>query len=192
MIVKERFDNDSTVYHWTGMDNLFRIYLFGWYHAGDDFFDEEDKVFLEKYKNSDKAFDLLPIRFQNCSVDEVADKLYWDLRHLKETYKADYLLFAQVLEESEKICPGVSAKMRDNRYLNEDFETFFPIRTCNMCGNTFDYWDHEQNISFDHYIGYGSSHDMHRIKLNLCCKCFDKVVDFIIPQCKHNPMTEYQ
>ena len=190
--MKERFDNDNAVHHWTVIDNLFRIFLFGWYHAGDDFFDEEDKVFLEKYKNSDKAFDLLPIRFQNCSVDEVADKLYWDLRHLKETYKADYLLFAQVLEESEKICPGVSAKMRDNRYLNEDFETFFPIRTCNMCGNTFDYWDHEQNISFDHYIGYGSSHDMHRIKLNLCCKCFDKVVDFIIPQCKHNPMTEYQ
>ena len=190
--MKERFDNDSAVHHWTVMDTLFRIYFFGWYHAGDDFFDEEDKVFLGKQKNIDKAFDLLSVRFQNCSVDKVADKLYWDLRHLKETIKPDYLLFAQVLEESEKICPGVLAKMRDNGYLTEDFETFFPIRTCNVCGKTFDYWDHEQNISFDHFIGCGSSHDMHRIKLNLCCKCFDKVVDFIIPQCKHNPMTEYQ
>ena len=186
------FDPDSAVHHWTSLDNLFRIYFFGWYHAGDDFFDEEDKVYVSKHKNIDRALDLLPVRFKNCSIDEVADKLYWDLRHLKETIKPDYLLFAQVLEEAEKICPGVLAKMRDNGWITEDIGSFFPIRICNMCGNTFKFWDHEENISFDHLIGYGSAHDMHRIRLNLCCKCFDKVIDLITPQCKHNPISEYK
>ena len=187
-----KFDPDSAVHNWTGMDHLFHIYLLGWYHAGDDFFDEEDKVYVNGHKNFDKALDLLKIRFQNCSIDEVANKLYWDIKHLKQDIKPDYLRFAQVLEESEKICPGVLAKMHDNGWIIEDCECFFPIRTCNMCGKTFDYWDHEENISFDHFIGYGSIHDMHRIQLNLCCKCFDKVVDWIVPQCEVNPMTEYQ
>ena len=187
--MEERFD--SGVHRWTVTDALFRIYLLGWYHAGDDFFDEEDRVYVMKHKDIDKAFDLLPVRFQNCSIDEVADKLYWDLRHLQESTKPDYLLFEQVLAESEKICPGVLDKMRDEDFLSEDFEIFFPIRICNMCGKTFDFWDHEENASFDHIIGYGSSHDMHRIKLNLCCNCFDKVLDWILPQCKHNPLSEY-
>lgn len=186
-----KFDPDSALHNWTGMDNIFRSYFFGWYHAGDDFFDEEDKVYVSKHKNIDKALGLLPVRFKNCSIDEVADKLYWDLRHLQESTKPDYLLFAQVLAESEKICPGVLDKMRDEGFLSEDFEIFFPIRICNMCGKTFDFWDHEENASFDHIIGYGSSHDMHRIKLNLCCNCFDKVLDWILPKCKHNPLSEY-
>lgn len=185
-------DANGVVHNWTGMDHLFHIYLLGWYHAGDDFFDEEDKVYVSGHENFDKALDLLTIRFQNCSIDEVADKLYWDIRHLKKDMKPDYLRFVQVLEKSEQICPGVLVKMRDNGWISEDCESFFPIRTCNMCGKTFDYWDHEENISLDHFIGYGSKHDMHRMQLNLCCKCFDKVVDWIIPQCKTNPMTEYQ
>ena len=92
---------------------------------GDDFFDEEDKVFVIKHKNIDKAFDLLPVRFKNRSIDEVADKLYWDLRHLKESIKPDYLGFEQVLEEAEKVCPGVLAKMRDNGWVTEDLGSFF-------------------------------------------------------------------
>ena len=185
-------EHDSAVHHWTGLDHLFRIYCFGWYHDGDDFFDEEDKVFVAKHKNIEKALDLLPVRFQNCTIDEVADKLYWDLRHLAESNRADYLQFEQVLEASEKICPGVLAKMRDSGWITEDFGSFFPIRTCHMCGSTFKFWDHEENISFDHFIGYGSSHDMHRVRINLCCACFDKVLDWVLPQCKNNPMTEYK
>jgi hypothetical protein len=64
-------------------------------------------------------------------------------------------------------------------------------KICNMCGKTFDIWDNQENFSFDHCIGYGSTHDLHRIKIDLCCQCFDKVVDWILPQCKHNPMSEY-
>ena len=120
-------DANGAVHNWTGMDHLFHIYLLGWYHAGDDFFDEEDKVYVSAHKDLKKAIDLLPIRFRNCSVDEVADKLYWDIRHLKKDIKPDYLLFAQVLEASEKICPGVLAKMRDHGWVIEEYESYFPI-----------------------------------------------------------------
>jgi hypothetical protein len=60
-----------------------------------------------------------------------------------------------------------------------------------MCGKTFNFWDNQESFCFDHYIGYGSTHDFERIRLNLCCHCFDKVIDWIIPQCKHDPMSEY-
>ena len=65
-------------------------------------------------------------------------------------------------------------------------------KICNMCGKAFNVWDNRENFSIDHYIGYGSKYDLHRLQLNLCCECFDKAVDWIIPQCKHNPMSEYQ
>ena len=65
-------------------------------------------------------------------------------------------------------------------------------KICNMCGKAFDIWDKQENFSFDHRIGYGSTYDLHRIKIDLCCQCFDKAVEWIIPQCKHNPISEYQ
>ena len=99
--------------HPKGMDHLFHIYLLGWYHIGDDFFDDADKVFVTKHKNFDKAIGLLPVRFQDCSVDEVADRIYWDLQHVKNDQYPDYEQFAAVLSEAERLVPGVSAKMRE-------------------------------------------------------------------------------
>lgn len=64
-------------------------------------------------------------------------------------------------------------------------------KVCNMCGRDFDFWDTNENFCFDAHVGYGSSHDLRRIRLNLCCDCFDKVIDWILPQCKIDPMTEY-
>ena len=68
----------------------------------------------------------------------------------------------------------------------------YPTKVCNMCGKIFDLWDHQEDFCFDHYIGYGSVHDFEHMQLNLCCQCFDKVIDWILPQCKHNQMSEYQ
>ena len=104
---------DGSVHNWTGMDHLFRIYLLGWYHAGDDFFDEADKVHVSAHKDFNKAIDLLPVRFQNCGVDEVAEKLYWDYRHVESDESPDYELFTKVLQEAERLVPGVLDKMYD-------------------------------------------------------------------------------
>ena len=66
----------------------------------------------------------------------------------------------------------------------------YPTKVCHMCGKTFDLWDHQEDFCFDHHIGYGSAHDFEHMQLNLCCQCFDKVIDWVLPQCKHNPITE--
>ena len=68
----------------------------------------------------------------------------------------------------------------------------YPTKVCNMCGKTFDFWDHQRDFCFDRKIGYGSAHDFEHMQLNLCCQCFDNVIDWILPQCRHNPMTAYQ
>ncbi len=68
-----------------------------------------------------------------------------------------------------------------------DFE---PTR-CNMCGKLFDGWDYQEKFSFKSYIGYGSKYDLNKMDLNLCCSCFDTVMDFIIPQCTIAPLEEY-
>lgn len=67
----------------------------------------------------------------------------------------------------------------------------FEPTTCNMCGKVFDEWDYQEDFCFDYHIGYGSKYDLNRLKLNLCIDCFDKVLDFILQQCKTNPLEEY-
>ena len=69
---------------------------------------------------------------------------------------------------------------------NEKAEEYAAKTKCTMCGKPFTFIDMKQNISFDKHIGYGSKHDLEHIKMNLCCDCLDKVLDFIIPQCEGN------
>ena len=64
-----------------------------------------------------------------------------------------------------------------------------PTQICNMCGEKFDAFDFQENCRFDHYFGYGSEYDFHHLDLNLCCKCTAKILDWLLPQCKHNPLT---
>lgn len=114
--------SDVTLHVRTGMDRLFHIYLFGWYHSGDNFFDEADKVYVRAHKNFDKAIDLLSIRFQNCGIDEVSYKLYWDFRHVDNDEQPNYEQFTKVLNEAERLAPGVLAKMYDEGVISEIFE----------------------------------------------------------------------
>lgn len=50
-------------------------------------------------------------------------------------------------------------------------------------------WDEQESRSIRDRFGYGSKHDGDYINLDLCCECFDKVIDWIVPQCKINPIT---
>ena len=187
-----KIDPDGVVHTLTGMDHLFHIYWLGWYHAGDDFFDENDKVYVNEHENFDKVLELLPIRFKNCDVEEISEKLYWDIKHVENDYRPGYHNFDKILSETERLFPGVMAKMCEKGWLTEDVGEVYITRTCNVCGKTFDFWDHQENFCFDRHIGFGSAYDFHRIKLNLCCHCFDKVIDWILPQCKHNPLSKVQ
>lgn len=60
---------------------------------------------------------------------------------------------------------------------------------CNFCGNDFDEWDEQEGFGFDYHVGYGSGYDLMRVKCDLCCACFDKMMDeYIIPNCKISPL----
>ena len=65
-------------------------------------------------------------------------------------------------------------------------------KKCSICGKPFDMWDMQEDFCLNRHIGYGSKYDNNILQLNLCCGCFDKLLDHIIPQCKINPiMREY-
>ena len=63
-------------------------------------------------------------------------------------------------------------------------------KICNMCGKEFDLLDEQSNFGFHYRVGYGSKFDLSRIDLNLCCDCFDSVMDYILPKCVKNPITD--
>lgn len=63
---------------------------------------------------------------------------------------------------------------------------------CTMCGKDLDDWDLNADFHFRHYIGFGSKYDLHIFKAHLCCKCFDRILDTILPMFKNSPLTEYE
>lgn len=58
---------------------------------------------------------------------------------------------------------------------------------CTMCGKSFDIHDTYADLHFQKQIGYGSIHDGETLKLNLCCKCFVRLVDLLVLICKYDP-----
>ena len=63
---------------------------------------------------------------------------------------------------------------------------------CTMCSKTLDEADKEQDFHFKQWIGYASKYDMNIFEARLCCDCFDKILDTVLPMFKSNPLTEYE
>ena len=61
-----------------------------------------------------------------------------------------------------------------------------------MCGKELDEWDLNADFDFERYIGFGSKYDLHIFEAHLCCKCFDRILDTILPMFKNNPLSEYE
>lgn len=55
-------------------------------------------------------------------------------------------------------------------------------KCCTMCNKIFDMWDLQEDFSFSRWIGYGSKYDLNKLDIQLCCTCFDKVLDFVLPK----------
>lgn len=64
------------------------------------------------------------------------------------------------------------------------------LTVCNVCGKNFDKSDREQNACFTHTIGYGSLFDGQTLVLDLCCECFDSLLDGLLGQCKISPLLD--
>lgn len=59
---------------------------------------------------------------------------------------------------------------------------------CNICGIDFDEWDEQEGILLEHSCGYGSKYDGDYYRIDMCCACFDELLDnYILPKCKINP-----
>ena len=48
---------------------------------------------------------------------------------------------------------------------------------CNYCGSKLDEFDLQEDFTIHKTIGYGSTHDGERVHLQLCCTCFDRILD---------------
>jgi hypothetical protein len=102
-----------------GMDDLFRVYLLGWYPKGVPLEEDFEKLYAEKHRNFQKAIELLPIRFQNCSLHEVSEKLYWDLQYVEVERDLDFDSFFRVLVEAELLYPGMLDQMSVDWYMDD-------------------------------------------------------------------------
>jgi hypothetical protein len=92
----------------TGLDKLFRIYLFGWYFEGGapGSFNEDCKVHVKKHRNYDKAKNLLTVRLKKWDSCDISEKLSWDLSHCAHDEDFKYEMFAKVIMETERLYPG--------------------------------------------------------------------------------------
>lgn len=77
---------------------------------------------------------------------------------------------------------------KGNKPAQRQLEKLVP--RCTMCGKLFDEYDYQENNCFTKHVGYGSKYDLHKLTLNLCTTCFDKILNFVVPQCKENPLQE--
>lgn len=55
---------------------------------------------------------------------------------------------------------------------------------CNKCGKKLDLFDRQQRFSIHTKIQYGSVYDGSDVSLNLCCDCFDALIN----SCKVSPI----
>lgn len=60
------------------------------------------------------------------------------------------------------------------------------VKRCTVCGKKFDMWDVQESFRFHHRVGYGSKYDGRDLNLNMCCACFDGLMDELVPRCKTN------
>ena len=59
-----------------------------------------------------------------------------------------------------------------------------------MCGQPFTDLDEQEHIGLHTKIGYGSRHDGDTIDLDICCSCFDSLIDKLANKCIVNPIQE--
>lgn len=70
----------------------------------------------------------------------------------------------------------------------EEIEERAKRTKCTRCGRQFDFFDAQEAYGFDYYIGYGSAHDGSHVKADLCCDCFDELLDSLIKESKTTPV----
>lgn len=60
------------------------------------------------------------------------------------------------------------------------------LHKCDLCGKFFNAYDEQEHFGL-HYsnVGYGSRYDRCHIDIDMCCNCFDKMMEeYIEPKLK--------
>lgn len=81
----------------------------------------------------------------------------------------------------------------NNEYKNtikEGLDNRSEIKNCTMCGKELTLLDDDFDLTFDMFPGEGSRYDLSHLHMELCYECFDKIIDWIRPQCKVDPIIE--
>jgi hypothetical protein len=74
---------------------------------------------------------------------------------------------------------------------NEKMRVSVKEPICTMCGKELDEFDLDARFQVQHYIGFGSVYDLNILEARLCCKCFDKILNTILPMFKYDPLYAY-
>ena len=62
---------------------------------------------------------------------------------------------------------------------------------CNVCGKTVEQiFESQMPISIHDCVGYGGKNDGSMLDLDICCDCFDKLIDSFTEKCAINPIKE--
>jgi hypothetical protein len=59
---------------------------------------------------------------------------------------------------------------------------------CNKCGKRMNEYDIQERLSVYQNLGYGSKFDGERVEIDLCCDCFDTIIE----ECKISPIIHTQ
>ena len=113
-----KYDPSGPMVH-DGMDDLFRVYLLGFYPKSVPIDDDYKKVCVKNHKDLKKAIELLPVRFQNCDLHEIGEKLFWDLQYVEDEETPDYESFGKVLAKAEQLFPGALDQICKDGWIKE-------------------------------------------------------------------------
>ncbi len=58
---------------------------------------------------------------------------------------------------------------------------------CTVCGEPFTFWDVQESLGMEYFMGFGSRHDGDHIKIDFCINCFDNLIDELAKKCKISP-----
>ena len=84
---------------------------------------------------------------------------------------------------------GISTIAKEIHYIKGGSDVRKTV--CNFCGKEFDEWDNQEGFGFTHRVGFGSKFDGQVIEVDLCCDCFDKMMEeYVFPNCQLNCISD--